>query len=64
MCMRGGDLVTVLPYGGDTYLVVGFLREADSQEAQQELGPLWMLYSEHRGNVKMHEKYIEVINGV
>lgn len=60
--MKVGDLVTVLPYGSDSYLIVDFLREADSEEAQQELGSLWILYSEDLGTRKMHEKYIKVIN--
>ena len=60
--MKVGDLVTVLPHGECMYLVIDYLREADSQEAQQELGSLWVLYSEELGNCKMHEKYIEVIN--
>lgn len=58
--MKVGDLVTVLPYGQGTYLVIDFLRNADTEEAQQELGPLWFLYGgEWEG--KMHEKYIKVV---
>tara|TARA_R110000824_G_scaffold252068_4_gene440719 strand:- start:3294 stop:3482 length:189 start_codon:yes stop_codon:yes gene_type:complete len=60
--MKIGDLVTVLPWAGEVYIVTDFLREADTDEAQQELGSLWALYSEDQGVCDMHEKWIEIIN--
>ena len=57
-----GDLVTVLPAGDSTYLVIDFLRDADTEEAQDYLGPLWLLYDVNAGRRKMHEKWIKVIN--
>ena len=58
--MKVGDLVTVLPHGQDVYLIIDFLRQADTEEAQRELGSLWLLYSEERVG-KMHEKYIKAL---
>jgi hypothetical protein len=60
--MKIGDLVTVQPYGKDVYLIVDFLRKADTNEAQQHLGSLWQLYSEDMGMSKMHEKWMIKIN--
>ena len=60
--MKVGDLVTVLPHGEDLYLVIGFVREADTAEAQQELGSLWRLDGINRRDCQMHEKWIKVIN--
>ena len=60
--MKVGDLVTVLPYGGNMYLVVDFIRLADARAAEEELGPLWALYSEDEGPCQMHEKWMKIIN--
>ena len=60
--VKVGDLVTVLPAGDNTYLVVEYLHKPDARSTREDLGPLWALYNEEQGIGKMHEKWIEVIN--
>jgi|TARA_R110001583_G_scaffold79429_4_gene214547 hypothetical protein len=60
--LKVGDLVTVYPAAVGLYLVTNFLRDADTEEAQLELGSLWELYGEGQQECKMHEKWIEVIS--
>jgi len=60
--VKVGDLVTVRTACDGLYVVTDFLRDADTEEAQLELGPLWLLYGEGEDLRRMHEKWIEVIN--
>jgi len=62
--VKVGDLVTVLPARGSTYLVVKYLRPAGDSFEREDLGPLWMLYNEEIGIGKMHEKWMEIISEV
>ena len=60
--MKVGDLVTVLPAGDSTYLVVEYLRPADLRGTREDLGSLWALYNEEQGIGKMHERWMEIIS--
>lgn len=57
-----GDLVTVLPAGDGTYLVVEYLQPPTEFEIKEGLGSLWTLYNEDQGIFKMHEKWLQVIS--
>ena len=65
--MKVGDFVTVLPYGVNKYLVVGFLKETNDIIPPADvfhpsgLGSLWELYNEETGISEMHEKWMEIV---
>ena len=57
--MKAGDLVTVIPSKSSTYLLLAE-RPADHDKY---LGRCWLLYNELIGVQRMHEKWIEVLQG-
>lgn len=65
--MKVGDLVVVLPYRKNLYLIVDEHPEGENNWLQPgseaPLGRLWQLYDSSDLEIKnMHEKYIEVIS--
>ena len=57
--MKPGNLVTVLPYAKNVYVVIQCL---ESAQAGNTLGALWELYGEERGLCTMREAWMELIN--
>lgn len=63
--MRVGDLVTVGPAAENVYLVLAFLRTANTLEEQSQLGSLWLLHNpDDNTDMAMHEKWMWPVGSV